>query len=48
MRDRRQISCMFFEWIDGRLVIFLLWTDDIIIFGRPGDVKKVEEDILAV
>eukprot|EP00984_Skeletonema_dohrnii_P034690 scaffold33638_cov142-Skeletonema_dohrnii-CCMP3373.AAC.8 len=40
--------CMFFEWIEGRLVIFLLWVDDIIIFGTPGDVNKVEDDIKSI
>jgi hypothetical protein len=40
--------CMFFEWIDGRLVLLLLWVDDIIIFGTPADVKKIEDDIKSI
>ena len=37
--------CMFFRWKDGRLVLFLVWIDDIVIFGTPADVKEVEENI---
>lgn len=40
--------CMFYEWIDGQLVLFMCWIDDIIIFGNPEDVKKVESKIMSI
>ena len=35
-------------WIDGRLVLFLVWTDDVIVFGTPAHVAKVEAGIKSV
>lgn len=40
--------CMFYEWINGRLVLFMCWIDDIIIFGTPKDVQEVESKIMSV
>lgn len=39
--------CMFFKWIDERLVLFVLWTDDVLTVGLPNHVKKVEDDIMS-
>jgi hypothetical protein len=25
--------CLFYQWIDGQLVVILLWVDDFAIFG---------------
>lgn len=47
-RRSKAQPCMFFEWIDGRLVLFLVWTDDVIVFGTPAHVAKVEADIKSV
>lgn len=40
--------CMFYEWRDGRLTVFMCWIDDIIIFGSLVDVKRVEDKIKSV
>jgi hypothetical protein len=49
MYDRSKAQpCMFYKWIDERLVLFVLWTDDVLTVGLPDHVKKVEDDIKSV
>jgi hypothetical protein len=37
--------CLFFFWLNGRLVLFVSWVDDFLVMGHPEDVQKVEDDI---
>jgi hypothetical protein len=37
--------CLFFAWINGRLVLFTTWIDDVMILGHPWDVKRVKRDL---
>eukprot|EP00956_Cyclotella_meneghiniana_P014849 scaffold22402_cov46-Cyclotella_meneghiniana.AAC.1 len=37
--------CLYYAWIDGRLVIFVSWIDDFMILGHPQDVARVKQDI---
>ena len=31
--------CFFIKWIDGKLIVFLLWTDDCLIAGQQSHVE---------
>ena len=36
--------CLYYIYIDGRLVVLVSWVDDIMILGHPSDVESVEKD----
>ena len=37
--------CLFYCWVDGRLVVFVSWVDDIMACGEPDDVKQLVKDL---
>ena len=38
--------CLYYIYIDGRLVLMVSWVDDILILGHPVDVERVKEDLM--
>lgn len=37
--------CLFFAWIENRLVLFTAWIDDVMILGEPQDIKRVKSEL---
>ena len=37
--------CLFYGWINGELVVFVAWVDDIMVLGPPNLVEQVQRDL---
>jgi hypothetical protein len=40
--------CLFYQWVDGQLIVILLWVDDFLILGPDELVPGVKEEILSL
>ena len=37
--------CLYYGWINGELVMFVAWVDDLMILGPPNLVEQVQRDL---
>ena len=37
--------CLYFAWIDGNMIMLVMWVDDIIVLRPPLLVEKVQQDL---
>ena len=37
--------CLYFGWIDGEMVVFVAWVDDVMVLGPPKLVEQVQRDL---
>jgi hypothetical protein len=40
--------CLFYQWIDGQLIVILLWVDDFAIFGPDELVPGIKNHLLSL
>jgi hypothetical protein len=40
--------CLFYQWIDGQLIVILLWVDDFAIFGPDELVPGIKNELLSL
>jgi hypothetical protein len=40
--------CLFYQWVDGQLIVILLWVDDFLILGPDESVPGVKEELLSL
>jgi len=38
--------CLYFKWVNGRLVMMMPWIDDNAIFGQESDVMELKKDLM--
>jgi len=37
--------CLYFGWINGDMVVFVPWVDDVMVLGPPALVEQVQQDL---
>ena len=37
--------CLYFGWINGNMVVFVAWVDDVMVKGPPALVEQVQRDL---
>ena len=37
--------CLYFGWINGDMVVFVAWVDDVMVLGPPALVEQVQQDL---
>jgi len=40
--------CLYFRWIEGRLIVWITWVDDCLIAGDKDDVTKAKEQMMTL
>jgi hypothetical protein len=40
--------CLFYQWVDGQLIVILLWVDDFLILGPDNLVPGIKDELLSL
>jgi hypothetical protein len=40
--------CLFYQWVDGQLIVILLWVDDFLILGPDELVPGIKDELLSL
>merc|ERR1712224_243230 len=45
LKRNKADNCLFYKWVNGYLVLMLVWVDDYLILGPPKIAQKLREEV---